>query len=192
MNEAEVADIVGAWDHALLPDNVEVGEGCFLERRESFSRFRSTQQPGLVIGSRARVYMWTAFSVEPEGRVEIGDDAVLVGPSFMCADRITVGRRVVLSYQVVVADSDFHPSGVEERRADAIANAPEGDRGLRPTVATAPVTIEDDAWIGIGAIVLKGVRIGAGARVEAGAVVTRDVPAGGTVAGNPAAPVTPR
>jgi acetyltransferase-like isoleucine patch superfamily enzyme len=48
------------------------------------------------------------------------------------------------------------------------------------------VVIEDDAWIGIGAIVLKGVRIGAGARVEAGAVVTRDVPSGATVAGNPA------
>jgi acetyltransferase-like isoleucine patch superfamily enzyme len=186
VNETEVADIVGTWDHALLPDNVEVGEGCFLERRDSFARFRSAQPRGLVIGPRTRVYMWTAFSVEPEGRVEIGADSVLVGPSFMCADSIVVGRRVVLSYQVVVADSDFHPGGVEERRLDAIANAPEGDRSRRPAVATAPVVIEDDAWIGIGAIVLKGVRIGAGARVEAGAVVTRDVPPGATVAGNPA------
>ena len=46
--------------------------------------------------------------------------------------------------------------------------------------------IEDDVWIGIGAIVLKGTRIGRGARVGAGAVVTRDVAAGATVAGNPA------
>ena len=41
-------------------------------------------------------------------------------------------------------------------------------------------------WIGIGAIVLKGVRVGRGARIAAGSVVTRDVPEGGTVAGNPA------
>jgi acetyltransferase-like isoleucine patch superfamily enzyme len=48
------------------------------------------------------------------------------------------------------------------------------------------VIIEDDVWLGIGSIVLKGVRIGAGARVAAGSVVTADVPAGAHVAGNPA------
>jgi acetyltransferase-like isoleucine patch superfamily enzyme len=53
-------------------------------------------------------------------------------------------------------------------------------------VETRPVTIADDVWIGIGAIVLKGVRIGRGARIAAGAVVTRDVPEGAMVAGNPA------
>jgi acetyltransferase-like isoleucine patch superfamily enzyme len=52
------------------------------------------------------------------------------------------------------------------------------------------VVIEDDAWIGIGAIVLKGVRIGRGARVGAGSVVTGDIPAGVYVAGNPARPLT--
>ena len=56
---------------------------------------------------------------------------------------------------------------------------------------TRPVVIEDDAWIGIGAIVLKGVTIGAGARVEPGAVVTRDVAPGARVAGNPAAAAEP-
>ena len=48
------------------------------------------------------------------------------------------------------------------------------------------MVIEDDAHVGIGAIILKGVRIGKGARVEAGALVTDDVPAGAEVAGNPA------
>jgi acetyltransferase-like isoleucine patch superfamily enzyme len=48
------------------------------------------------------------------------------------------------------------------------------------------VVIEDDVWIGIGALVLKGVRIGTGSRVGAGAVVTSDVPPGTMVAGNPA------
>ena len=48
------------------------------------------------------------------------------------------------------------------------------------------IVIEDDVWICRGAIVLKGVRIGRGAVVGAHAVVTRDVPAGAVVAGNPA------
>jgi acetyltransferase-like isoleucine patch superfamily enzyme len=48
------------------------------------------------------------------------------------------------------------------------------------------VIVEDDVWIGPNATILKGVHIGAGAFVEAGALVTRDVPAGVRVIGNPA------
>jgi len=48
------------------------------------------------------------------------------------------------------------------------------------------VHIEDDADLGVGAIVLPGVRVGRGAQVGAGAVVTRDVPPYAVVAGNPA------
>ncbi len=166
--------------------NVQVGANSVIERASSFDRFRSKREPGLVIGDRCIVYTWTTFNVEPDGRVEIGSDCVLVGPVFMCADRIEVGDRVVISYAVTIADSDFHPVDPEARRLDAIANAPGGDRFARPPIDSRPVRIGDDVWIGIGAIVLKGVTIGAGARIGAGAVVTRDVPAGAVVEGNPA------
>jgi acetyltransferase-like isoleucine patch superfamily enzyme len=132
------------------------------------------------------VYTWAEFSVEPEGEITVGDDSILVGPVFMCAGRISVGRRVVISYQVTIADSDFHPLDRASRRADAIAAAPAGGVRPRAPLESRPVVIEDDVWIGIGAIVLKGVRLGRGARIAAGAVVTRDVPEGATVAGNPA------
>lgn len=181
-----IGDIVGDWDHGLLPPNVLVGEGCWFERKESFERFRSTRAPGLVFGKRVRVYTWTTFNVEPTGRIEIGDDAILVGAVFMCAESIRIGRRVVVSYNATIADCDFHSLDPEERRRDALANAPSGDRAQRPPLITRPVTIEDDAWIGIGAIVLKGVTIGKGARIGAGAVVTSDVAPGRIVRGNPA------
>lgn len=174
---------------ADLPGNIRVGRDCWFERHDSFERFRSDRDPGLVIGDRVQIYTWTTFNIEPTGFVEIGDDSILVGPVFMCAERISVGRRVVISYNVTIADADFHPLDPEARKKDAIANAPQGDRSRRPPFVSRPVVIEDAVWIGIGAIILKGVRIGSGARIGAGAVVTSDVPAGTAVAGNPATPV---
>jgi acetyltransferase-like isoleucine patch superfamily enzyme len=186
MDRAEVAELTGRWDYGSLPVNVQIGEGCYLERKESFRRFRSVQQPGLVLGKGVSAYIWTEFSVEPAGRLDIGDESVLVGAVFMCAQSIRIGRRVVISYGVTIADSDFHPRDPELRRQDAVAHSPEGDRSQCPALVTCPVVIEDEVWIGIGAIVLKGVRIGRGARVGAGAVVTASVPPGAVVAGNPA------
>jgi acetyltransferase-like isoleucine patch superfamily enzyme len=187
----DVAEITGTWDYATLPPNVRLGPGCFLERKDSFRRFRSTRDPGLVLGRNVTAYTWTEFNIEPDGWVDVGDDTTLVGVVFMCAERIRIGRRVVVSYNVTIADCDFHPRDPKLRQQDAVANAPFGDRRDRPPLTARPVEIDDDAWIGIGAIILKGVRIGAGARVAAGSVVTGNVPAGATVCGNPARPVEP-
>lgn len=182
----DTAELTGDWDLSTLPDNVRLGQDCWFESRKTFLRFRSQQDPGLVLGDRVRAYTWTRFSIEPPGRLEIGDDCVLVGAMFMGAGRITLGDRVMISYGVTIADCDFHPHDPVARRADAIAHAPEGDYAARAEFEPQPVVIGDDVHIGIGAIVLKGVRIGAGARVLAGTVVTADVPAGATVTGNPA------
>ncbi len=184
----ELADL---WDYSAIPENAVIGEDCHLEvGSETFRRFRSRKDPGLTLGDRVIVYMWTQFSIEPAGVLSVGADSVLVGVLFMCAERITIGARVIISYNAIIADSDFHPHTPAMRKQDAIANAP-GNTGLqRPPIASRPVIIEDDVRIGIGAIVLKGVHIGAGARIGAGAVVTTDVPAGASVAGNPARIVT--
>jgi len=188
MTAGEWDDITGRWNYAELPPNIRLGEACWLERQQSFARFRSSRHPGLILGDRVRVYTWTTFNVEPTGLIEVGDDSTLVGAVFMCAEHIRIGRRVIISYNVTIADSDFHPTDPCLRKQDAIASAPGGDRSRRPALVTRPVIIEDDVRIGIGAIVLKGVNIGKGACVGTGAVVVADVPAGSTVAGNPARP----
>lgn len=181
----DVRDINGTWDYRTLPPGVRLGADCFLERRASFLRYRSEQPVGLELGERVRAYTWTEFNVEPTGSISVGEDSVLVGAVFMCARSIRLGARVVVSYHVTIADSDFHPIDPVARRKDAIANAPGADRSARPRLESAPVVIGDDVWIGVGAIILKGVHVGPGARVLAGAVVTRDVAPGATVGGNP-------
>ena len=183
-------DVTGDWDYSRLQPNIVVGSRCWIERKESFARFRSEQEPGLVLGDGVQVFTWTSFNVEPGGVVEVGEESKLIGGVFMCSEKIAIGRRVIISYQVTIADSDFHPVDPDLRRQDAVANSPHGNRDQRPTFRSEPVVIGDDVCIGIGAIILKGVRIGDGARIEAGAVVTRNVEAGGTVAGNPARPVS--
>jgi acetyltransferase-like isoleucine patch superfamily enzyme len=185
----DLREYTGDWDYGLLPTNVQVGEGCWIERLDSFGRMLSTRDPAVVLGNRVHVFTWTAFSLERNATLSVGDDSVLVGTQFMCAEQITIGQRVVISYHCVVADSDFHPRTAQARREDAVASAPDGDHSKRPPVESEPVVIEDDVWVGIGAMILKGVRIGAGARVAAGAIVSRDVAPGSLVAGSPAEPV---
>jgi acetyltransferase-like isoleucine patch superfamily enzyme len=182
----DVSDITGAWDYASLPKNVQVGAGCYIERRDAFDRFRSERDPGLVLGDRVQVHTWTRFSVDPPACLVIGDDAILVGAIFMCAESIRLGARCIAQYNVTIADSDFHPIDVGARRLDAIASSPAGDRSKRPALVTRPVVIGDDVWIGTGAIILKGVHIGNGATIAPGTVVTRDVPSKALAAGNPA------
>jgi acetyltransferase-like isoleucine patch superfamily enzyme len=117
---------------------------------------------------------WQAGAV-----LEIGDDFGMTGGSLVAAERITIGDRVAVGANTVITDTDFHPLDPETRR-------------LHPQDAqTAPVVIEDDVFIGMNSLILKGVRLGKGCVVGAGSVVTRDVPSGMVAAGNPARVIGP-
>jgi acetyltransferase-like isoleucine patch superfamily enzyme len=185
VTDSVTMELEGCWDLAELPGNVVIGAGTWIERRASFEGFRSERDPGLVLGHRVRAYTATCFNVEPPGRLEVGDDCVLVGALFMVAGHVRLGRGVEISYGVTISDADFHPHDPDRRRRDAVALAPDGDPSRREPYEPAPVTIDDHVRIGIGAIILKGVHIGARAQIGAGAVVTGDVPQGATVVGNP-------
>jgi acetyltransferase-like isoleucine patch superfamily enzyme len=101
------------------------------------------------------------------------------------AEKIIIGDRVLISHQVNIFDNLTHPANARARHEQfkeiiTIGQPKEIDLGERP------VTIENDVLIGCNSIVLRGVRIGTGALVGAGSVVTRDVPPWTVVAGNPA------
>lgn len=123
---------------------------------------------------------------------EVGEGAY-IRPPFHCdyGYNISLGRGVFLNFNCVILDvvkvtigdrTQIGP-GVQILTADHPRDPAQRRAGLE---FGRPVTIGADVWIGGSAIVLPGVRIGDGAIVGAGAVVTRDVAAGATVVGNPA------
>lgn len=106
---------------------------------------------------------------------------VNTGCVFLDAAPITIGARVLIAPRVQLLTVD-HPVDPAERW---IGRGPD-QTGAPYRTRAAPIVIEDDVWLGAGCIVLPGVRIGSGATVAAGAVVTRDVPPRTLVAGVPA------
>ena len=112
--------------------------------------------------------------------VYIGDDCII-----SCASEIEIGRLTLLAHGVQIFDNDSHPAASDAREQDYLTVL--GRRqGPRPPIASAPVWIGERAWLGCGAMVMKGVRIGDGSIVAAGSVVTTDVSPYTVVAGNPA------
>ena len=86
---------------------------------------------------------------------------------------------------IVWQGKTYQPIGVKADGFELSGNGPSN----RPTLTIGNVdgiVIEDYVWIGIGAILLKGIRIGSGAVIAAGSVVTKNVPSNCMVAGNPA------
>jgi acetyltransferase-like isoleucine patch superfamily enzyme len=113
-----------------------------------------------------------------ESEISIAAGARLAnGVELTALERIAVGTACLMGAGVRIVDADFH----------GIAAGARSSEGLK-----AAVELGDEVWIGMHAMVLKGVRIGDGAVIGAGAVVIKDVPAGAVAAGNPAEVISRR
>jgi acetyltransferase-like isoleucine patch superfamily enzyme len=175
----------GKWTHGELPQNVRVGNNSVITLDYAFKRFFSELDPSLVIGTNCMME-GVHFALGPGGHVEIGDYCYFTNAVLLCELEFRIGNYVVIGWNTTIADTDFHPIAPAERIADAIACSPLGKGRPRPEVARKPVIIEDDVWIGPNVTILKGVRIGSGAYIEAGSLVTHDIPPRARVIGNPA------
>jgi UDP-2-acetamido-3-amino-2,3-dideoxy-glucuronate N-acetyltransferase len=128
---------------------------------------------GCRIGDGTRVGPF----VEIQRGATIGANCKIQSHAFIC-DGVTIEDEVFVSHGVVFCN-DRYPRAT----TDAGGLQTDADWELLRT------TVERGASLGSGAVVLGGVRIGARALVGAGSVVTREVAAGETVAGNPARPL---
>jgi acetyltransferase-like isoleucine patch superfamily enzyme len=114
-------------------------------------------------------------------RLVVGDQTYLGHRLIIsCDDEVRIGSHVHIADDVYICGYDGHPRDPIARRTEP---------GPVDYSGKSRIVLDDDVWIGQGVMVLKGVHIGAGAIVAAHAVVTKDVPAGAIVAGNPARPV---
>lgn len=106
------------------------------------------------------------------GPVQIGDNTrigigcVVIGPVF-------IGNDVILAQNIVLSGLNHEYQNI---------HAPI----WKQPVTTAPITVEDEVWIGANAVITAGVRLGKHCVVAAGSVVTKDVASYTIVAGNPA------
>lgn len=125
-----------------------------------------------------------AFYTEPGATIIIGDHVGMSGTRMWIAKSLTIGNNVNIGAGVLIMDTDCHQMDYRMRRHDAVEHFSRDV--LHKAVQSEPIIIEDDVWIGAGAMVLKGVTIGARSIIGAGSVVTKSIPVDCVAAGNPA------
>lgn len=131
------------------------------------SEFKLMEDARLELRGSFTIYTGCSISVNEGARLALGSGYINNKVTIDCFREIVIGQGTVISKGVTMRDSDNHElCGAESM--------------------TAPIRIGNHVWIGLNATILKGVTIGDGAVIAAGAIVTRDVPPRTLVAGVPA------
>jgi len=169
------------WQTYLKSKGVTVGTNVILKGKPIILRFTGAIRLGnnVTLLSNGRRYHTSVYAPtrlmtdEKENAIiEIGDNTRINGASIHATERISIGRNCLIAANVTILDSDGHGLLPVQRNL------------INPV--SQPVMIEDNVWIGINSIILKGVRIGRNSVIGAGSVVTKDIPSNCVAAGNPA------
>jgi len=135
------------------------------------NHIRIGEQIHIIAASDRKVALTTWDFDGEQGHISIGDYCLICpGVRIDSANSIEIGDNCMFAAGAYLTDADWHDHY---------------DR-TRPIGKSAPIVLEDNVWIGEGAMVAKGVTIGANSIVGARALVLRDVPANTIVGGNPA------
>ena len=160
------------WVAIMLYYTIYVVRGCA-------NRFLSFFYKKMLRGCGSNVRFSALTSDFTYRNVTIGND-VYIGPHalFLCTEsQIFIGNKVLFGPHVTIIGGDHRITDVGRFIYDVLDKHPEDDQDVH---------IEDDVWIGTNTTLLKGVTVGRGAVVAAGALVTKDVPPYAIVGGVPA------
>jgi acetyltransferase-like isoleucine patch superfamily enzyme len=138
-----------------------------------YRRSRSVWQVDGEVVFDGPARLGNGFKLSVAGRVTFGAGFVLSAESqIVCQESITFGPGCLVSWDVLIIDSDFHPIRADDGSVSTLR---------------APVVLGERVWVGARACVLKGVSLASEVIVAAGAVVSRSEPASNVlIGGNPA------
>jgi acetyltransferase-like isoleucine patch superfamily enzyme len=122
------------------------------------SSLKVDKNANLLVNGTFNFHTGAFISISSNATLEIGSGYCNNNVEICCFKSIKIGNNVAISKGVIIRDSDNH----------VIGNNHEG--------VSKPIIIGDNVWIGLNALILKGVRIGNGAVIAAGAVVNKDIP----------------
>ena len=153
-----------------LQSNLHVGKDHFKgSKAETYLKLKKGAQ--LLVRGEFKMMYGSTIQIFENGTLTVGGAYINSDTLIACRKNISIGDGVMIARGVKIYDTDYHKILDEQNNV------------LNPD---AEVIINNHVWIGVNAVILKGVTIGEGSIVAAGAVVTNDVPERCMVAGNPA------
>lgn len=162
-----VVSIAPTASISIGPERFVINDSWF-EVNPFCTSFVMQKKSHLIVHGAFSFYSNADISINENATLELGSGFVNHGARMHCFNSIKIGNQVYIGDDVAIRDSDGH---------EIIGS----DKSM-----TMPIVIEDHVWIGAKVTVLKGVTIGEGSVVAAGAVVSKDVPPHTLVAGVPA------
>ena len=122
------------------------------------------------------------YTENQDSMIRIGNNTGISGSCLWAKEYIEIGNNVNIGGNCLIIDNDAHSLDFMERRRLPQIRIKKCNNNK---IFTSPIEIEDDVWIGMNCIVLKGVKIGARSIIGAGSIVTKSVPSDVVAAGNP-------